>query len=542
METTVSQYIFGTSWEDWRLVNRWEEHLKVSEWASGYPSVNNLFRHLKFRKIGSESSRCIYGNAVYAFSKHTGKLPDELVALKKVDIEKLIEDFCYHKMDHGWKSPRTANTALFMLKTFFKTNGFKGSEKLEVECFHQSARERTRPEYIPTLDEARRMANVAGSLRNRAIIFFMLSTGLRNGTIRGLLYVDVKEELEKGAVNILIKVHKGMKRIVNSACKGNIEYSVFTSEEATEALKLYLGHRRRFGEIHDEEVLFCSEHNRLSRNERAKKPLTAREMQVIVKTEAWKAGIKEWKSVVPHCLRKTFESVLRSQLADGGRLDLKTQEYFMGHILGGSMDTYFDKTKIDELRKEYAKLLFKPQEQGKVEVLESLQKIAETMGVDYTRLEESKKKELGRVLNDAEKLIIIQEAFKQTARAFRNLSTSNPNTTFSANGPVEKSLEKQDSAGKTQSTFDDGRPRDGLFSPKTSLLESVSTMVSSPQCIKETFTSPNKNHEDEPIQLSLDMTPQERSIRPKQTHNKRHWSELKRKCSYDLLQFLKQTG
>jgi hypothetical protein len=34
----------------------------------------------------------------------------------------------------------------------------------------------------------------------------------------------------------------------------------------------------------------------------------------------------------------------------------------MGHILGGSIDTYFDKTKIDELRKEDAKLLFKPQE------------------------------------------------------------------------------------------------------------------------------------------------------------------------------------
>ena len=504
--------------------------------------MNNLLRHLRYRKIGSEDSRCTYGNAVYAFSKHTGKLPDELVALKKVDIEKLIEEFCYHKMDHGWKSPRTANTALFMLKTFFKVNGFKGNQKLEVECFHQSARDRTRPEYIPTLDEARRMANVAGSLRNRAIVFSMVSTGLRNGTVRALLFGEVKEELEKGATNILIKVHKGMKRIVHSACKGNIEYSVFASEEATEALKLYLSHRRRFGEIHDEEVLFCSEHNRLSRKERVKKPLTARELQVIVKTEAWKAGIKEWKSVVPHCLRKTFESVLRSQLADGGRLDLKTQEYFMGHILGGSMDTYFDKTKVDELRKEYAKLVFKPQEQAKVEVLESLQNIAETMGVDYARLEESKKKELGRVLNDAEKLIIIQEAFKQAARAFRNLSASDPKTTFSANGPGEKSLDKQDSTGKTQLTFDDGRPRDGLFPLKTSLSESVSIMISSPQLDKRTCTSATKNYEDGSIQFSLDMTPQEHPIRPKQTYNKRRQSELECKGNSDLLQFLKHTG
>jgi integrase len=503
--------------------------------------VNNLLRHLKFRKIGSESSRCIYGNAVYAFSKHTGKLPDELVALKKVDIEKLIEGFCYHKMDHGWKSPRTANTALFMLKTFFKVNGFKGNEKLEVESYHQPARARTRSEYIPTLEEARRMANVAGSLRNRAIILFMLSTGLRNSTLRAVLYGGIKEELEKDTANILIKVHADMKKVVSSACKGNIEYSVFTSQEAVEALRLYVAdRRRRLGGIQDQELLFCSEHNRLARRLRGCKPLTSRELQIIVKETARKAGIKEWMNVVPHCLRKTFESVLRSRLTDGGRLDVKTQEYFMGHILGGSMDTYFDKTKFDELRKEYVKLLFKPQEQGKVEVLESLQNIAETMGVDYTRLEESKKKELGRVLNDAEKLVIIQEAFKQVAKAFRNISDSNPKTTFSANGPGQKSLDKQDSTGKPQSTSEGERL--DFFWPKTSLSESISIMAASPRRGKRTFTSPNKNYEDEPIQFSLSMTPQERSIRPKQTHNKRRQSELERKGNSDLLQFLKHTG
>lgn len=522
------------------MVNRWEDYLKISGWTSSYPSVNLLLRHLKYRKIGSESSRCIYGNAVYVFCTYAGKSPDELVSLGKVEVEKLIEDFCYHKMENKWKSPRTANTTLFMLKTFFKVNGFKANQKLEVECFHQSVRDRIRPEYIPTLEEARRMANVAGSLRNRAIIFFMLSTGLRNSTLRALLYVDVNKELEKGAVNILIKVHKDMKRIVTSACKGNTEYSVFASEEATEALKLYLSHRRRFGEIHDEEILFCSEHNRLSRKERVNKPLTARELQVIVKTAAWKAGIVEWKNVVPHCLRKTFESVLRSQFADGGRLDLKTQEYFMGHILGGSMDTYFDKTKIDELRKEYAKLLFKPREQGKVEALESLQNIAETMGVDYTRLEESKKKELGRVLSDAEKLIIIQEAFKQVARAFRNISDPNSRTTFSTNGPSEKSLDKQDSTGNTQSTPEDGRTQDRLFSLTTSTSKSVSTMVSSPQFDKRTCTNATKNYEPESIQLSLNMTPQKRSVRPKQTDNKRHHPELERKGNSDLLQFFKK--
>jgi integrase len=504
--------------------------------------VNALLKHLKYRKIGSESSRCIYGNAVYAFSQYTGKMPDALVSMKKTEIEKLIEEFCYYKMEKKeWKSPRTANTALFMLKTFFKVNGFKGSEKLELDCFHQSVRERTRPEYIPSLDEARRMANVAGSLRNRAMILFIISTGLRNGTLRALLYGEVKKELEMGATNILVKIHKNMKRIVHSACKGNTEYSVFTSGEAAEALRLFLNERRRFGEIQDEEVLFCSAHNQLTRKERSIKPLTPRELQVIIKNAARKAGLKEWKNVVPHSLRKTFESVLHSQLTDGSRLDPKTQVYFMGHILGGSMDTYFDKTKIEELRKEYAKLIFKPQEQAKVEILESLQAIARTMGIDYIRLEESKKKELGRALNDSEKLIIVQEAFKQTANTLRSINDSNPKTTIIEGGPDKIALNSQSSTCQTQLTPEIVQTTDAL-SPKISLLDYVKPGLSLSLQNAKTFTSPNENHKNESIQFSLGTMPKERTISPKQATIKRCKLKLERKSESDLLQFLRKNG
>jgi integrase len=488
------------------VVNRWEDYLKISGWTSEYPSMNLLLKHLKYRKIGSESSRCIYGNVVYTFCMYSGKSPDEVVSLGKVEVEKLIEDFCYHKMENEWKSPRTANTALFMLKTFFKVNGFKGNQKLDVECFHQSVRERTRPEYIPTLDEARRMANVAGSLRNRAIIFFMVSTGLRNSTLRALLFTDVKEELEKGAVNILIKVHKGMKEIVSSACKGNTEYSVFASEEATEALKLYLYYRRRYGEIHDEEILFCSEHNRLSRRERTNKPLTARELQIIVKTAARKAGIKEWKNVVPHGLRKTFESVLRSQFADGGRLDLKTQEYFMGHILGGSMDTYFDKTKIDELRKEYAKLIFRPEKLVSIEILGSLRGMAKVLGIDIARLEELKSDELSRSLNDEEKLLITQNAIKRVVTEFKKAVEANAKTTllaaqYEAPPEVQQPTEKSQIANSVKGVtcYDSTSSRN--------LLTLLNSSTINPS--KEQGYCPQEKLLISPIQLNLDMRPQQ---------------------------------
>jgi integrase len=440
-------------------------------------------------------------------------LPDELITLQKEEIERLIETFCYHKMENGWKSPRTANTALFMLKTFFKVNGFKGSRKLEVEGFHQSTRERTKPEYIPTLEEARRMANVAGSLRDSAIILFIVSAGLRNGTLRALTYSEVKDELEKGQLNILIKVHKGMKKIVFSACKGDIEYCVFTSVEATEALKLYLSYRRRIGEIQGGEILFCSEHNRLSRKERASKPLTARDLQIIVKSAARKAGIKEWKNVVPHSLRKTFESVLRSQFADSGRLDLKTQEYFMGHILGGSMDTYYDKTKIDELRKEYAKLIFKPEKQASIEVLDSLRGMARIFGVDLARLEESKAEELGREPNDTEKFIIAQHAIKEVVTDFKNAIESNAKTLLTRSSAEFRS--EQSSTEKGQ-TINLGNPItcDDHISPPNSLSSLGSSAIhTSPE---QTCDSQKKISGFSSIQFNLDMRPRENSASSRQ--------------------------
>lgn len=84
----------------------------------------------------------------------------------------------------------------------------------------------------------------------------------------------------------------------------------------------------------------------------------------------------------------------------------------MGHILSGSMDTYYDKTKIDELRKEYSKLIFKPQCQRVISELESLRLFAEIIGINHTQLIEYKKNELGRDLTDEERFQLIQEKVK----------------------------------------------------------------------------------------------------------------------------------
>jgi integrase len=203
------------------------------------------------------------------------------------------------------------------------------------------------------------MADSACSLRDRAIILTLYSSGLRNATLRAVLYKDVEEELRRGESNVMIPVYSEMKLIEPNACKNNIPYYTFICDEATQALKLYLREREeRYGKILPNEPLFASDYNQIPKETRDSKIMSSRQLQFVVKQAAKRARLTQWQFVTPHCLRKTFETVLHSELVDGGRLDPKIQEFFMGHILPGSEDHYFDMSDVERLRAEYAKLNF----------------------------------------------------------------------------------------------------------------------------------------------------------------------------------------
>jgi len=271
-------------------------------------------------------------------------------------VEKLVQGYADSLRD---ASPRYSNLAIAILKSFFRANGFKRAKALELETYHAPPRFRITPEYIPTKSEIFRMADSACSLRDRAIILSLFSTGLRNSTLRAILYRDIAEELDSDFTNIMIPVYPKMKKIVPNACKGRIPYYTFTCGEATQALKLYIKEREeRHGRLEGSEPLFCSEYNQIDKDHRKKKILTSRRLQIIVKSAAKRAGVNQWKAVHPHCLRKACETVLHGQLIDGYTLDVKTQEFFMGHVLPRSQDPYFDRSKVEHMRIQYSRLRF----------------------------------------------------------------------------------------------------------------------------------------------------------------------------------------
>jgi len=332
-------------------------YLKVDGWTSGYASVNSLIKHL-FRKSRSEASRKAYMRQIYSFCISTGLTPDKLVKLPGKRIEKLVQEHA-DKYNDGKHSIRYVNNIIHLIKAFFKVNGFKGAKELEIETHYMPSRYRKRPEYIPKKHEIYMIADSACSLRDRAIILTLYSTGLRNSTLRALLYKDVEYELTKGIDNIMIPVCPEMKQVDPNACKNNIPYYTFICDEATQALRLYLHEREeKYGKIMRDEPLFASDYNQIPREERDSKIMSARQLQQVVKQAAQRAMLPKWQDVTPHCLRKAFETVLHSELVDGGRLDPKVQDFFIGHVLAGNQDPYFDRTDIEQLRAEYAKLNF----------------------------------------------------------------------------------------------------------------------------------------------------------------------------------------
>lgn len=331
--------------------------LKVNGWKSGYNSVDLLLRHLS-RRCKSEGSRRAYLGRLHLFCLHTGMEPDELIAMPKEVIEKQVQDYA-DQFNDGKHSLSYMNNIINLLRAFFQVNGFKGAKGLEVEGYYMPARYRKTPQYIPTKNEVYLMADSACSLRDRAIILTLYSTGIRSSTLRALLIKDIEDELSKGASNILVPIYPEMKKIDPYGCKGNIPYFIFTCDEATEAIRLYLRKRKdEYGSVFPNEPLFNSEYNQISQDKRRSKIMSPKQLQNVVKTDAGRAGLPQWQRVTPYSLRKAFETILHSELIDGGRMPDKLEEFFMGHILPGTEDTYFDRTKTELLRAEYSKLNF----------------------------------------------------------------------------------------------------------------------------------------------------------------------------------------
>lgn len=347
----------------------WWLFLLIGEdgWSSKFCSVDLLLKRLG-RRSRSNASRDLYCYDLWRVLSKIRLSPDEFVSWARQNSDeasKAVQDFADKFINAG--SIRYGNNVIHVFKSFSKVNKIE----LDLETKSQPLRIRKRKECIPDLLQVLKMADVAGSLRDRVIILLLAYTGLRNSTLRALVYNEVypdpflqeytiKKEVERDEKCMIIVIHEIMKKRIPNACKGKNYYYTFTPNPVTECFKLWLNEmKEKYGPMQDDYVIFPTQNRRIPLNERRKTPISARELQDIVKKLARRAGIKDWQFVHPHALRKSYETFLRNQ-PNEVKLDFKERKFFFGHTLEGSEDTYFDKTKVEQMREKYAKMSCEP--------------------------------------------------------------------------------------------------------------------------------------------------------------------------------------
>ena len=360
-------------------------------------SVKKLVDHLFDSEYGSRVSLDSYLDGLCKFCNFVGMSPDEIIRLDHEPLQKHLKAL-YESMAREGLSLNYARKTVYSVKTFLKENGIN----LEFKLPKKPPRYKKRGKYVPTPQEVKKMMDHAGSLRNGAIVGIIGFSGLRNSTLRALQYgksldpsfpeYSIRCQLEKGATVLALIVHPDMKRKVKLACKGKIPYFTFIPNFVVEKLKAYLDNEYlRLGKTDDEAFLFPTSNRRIPAEERRFMPLTSEIIQRIVKQAAKNARLPQWKLVTPQSLRIAFKMWLINQ-PEAVRLPFEDREFLMGHIPAGTIDPYYDKTRIEELRKKFSRMVISESDYNRA----VLQAMCTMLGIDFNVEYQELAKKFGR--------------------------------------------------------------------------------------------------------------------------------------------------
>jgi integrase len=360
----------------------YDKENKQDQYITKYPALNKTIQYHLKEGSGSDSSIKKLKSDVLRLAEFAKCTPDELIKLEKTKLENIIREFLYI-----YTNKNSANSVLQTLKTFFRENDLND---LKYPHFHLSSRTRIKKMPI-TLEDAYKMVRFAPSIQAKLLILMLISTGMRISTILSIRFNTVKtndpylnkytllSEIDAGKNNIVIIIFQKMKELVNNACKCNIPYYVFMSEEASEALK---DHKRilksYYGSIENDDVLFPALDKH--RGKCRKTPMTPNAVNKMLKQVAEKAGIPHWKKITAKSFRTLFENHMNEHGNDAG-LEWEDREFLMGHVLPKPVENYYCPDKIEVLRKKYARIQFSPNLLGGI--YQDLKHVADFFEISY---------------------------------------------------------------------------------------------------------------------------------------------------------------
>lgn len=260
------------------------------------PNTEQIERYLrhKFRENCKPNTIRNAYFAIFSFFKflENSNKDTRLDRVSRSDLEAYVE----HEQDRGLK-PGTVNNRLWSLYTFFR---YLSHEKLVSPDLLDRKINIKMPSALPRSmdpDDEKKLLSVVDKIRDRAMIYMLLRTGMRIGELLKATMddIDLKEQL--------IRIYE--------SDKTGIGRVVYFSNDAAEALFLYLQERDA-----TKARLFYG---------RSEGSISYTTAWVIFKGYVDKAGLSH-KGYSPHCLRHTFAT----RLLNAG-MHLECVQVLMGH-------------------------------------------------------------------------------------------------------------------------------------------------------------------------------------------------------------------
>jgi site-specific recombinase XerD len=272
--------------------------VRIAVYNDLYMDIKNLLGdyldHLEIEKNRSIKTRVNYERYLKRFIEFSKITKSEQIS------QDLVRQYRLWLNRLGIKK-NTQNYHLIALRSFLKYLAKRDIETLSADKIELGKLSERQVVFLEENELGRLLDSTDKSLRDKAILELLFSTGLRVSELCGLNRDSIN--LRSGEFSV-----RG---------KGDKVRLVFISETAKEAIKNYLEKREDI-----DEALFVRQIKNPAKEDKLR--LTSRSVERLVKSYAVKAGLV--KKITPHSLRHSFATDL---LMNGA--DIRSVQALLGH-------------------------------------------------------------------------------------------------------------------------------------------------------------------------------------------------------------------
>jgi integrase len=264
-----------------------------------------------------------------------------LTEISPKDLQVMLEDYLFDLKNRY--SPNSIQSIFYALELFFSMNDVILNFKKIRKMFPALEKETGNEAY--STKDVQEILKVCSKKRQKALVHFLASTGIRAGAVPELKMKHLKEMPHDC---LALTVYPDSRE----------EYVTFLTPEANIALDDYLDERRKDGEmLHEDSPIFRTRYRLgIEKVQEISKMSVHSIMHRIVgkaKTTRKKQTKNRYSVMVAHGLRKRFNTILKSNNSVNSNL----AEKMMGHSVTIQLDNSYLKPTIDRVFEEFVKII-----------------------------------------------------------------------------------------------------------------------------------------------------------------------------------------